>query len=175
MLCPGQWTFPPTGKLHLTSAQVTCSMFHLPWIWWQAMKQAKWDECMCLALMLQCVQEHSGWWGIQLGLQGWMLLFFIVELDLNILFHIKLLFELIAHYLRAMIHRVGMGYMAAHTSIKVAGVDWNSSERWREHIKSSRAAPVPSNDGSLGCFFADYALEQLIGLCKVLCTMQCVI
>lgn len=60
-----------------------------------------------------------------------MLLFFIVKLDLNILFHIKLLFEfeLIAHYLRAMIHRVGMGYMAAHTSIKVAGVDWNSSER----------------------------------------------
>lgn len=153
MLCPGYRTFLPTGKLHRTSAQATCSMFHLPRVWWQAMKQAKWDECMCLALMLLCVQESSGWWGIHLGRKGRMIyLFIFFKLDIKVLLYIKILLALITHYLRAVIHRVGLGYMTAHTPIKVTAVDWNSSKRWREHKKSSGAAPVPTNDGSLACF-----------------------
>lgn len=95
MLCPGHRTFLPTGKLHRTSAQATCSMFHLPRIWWQAMKQAKWDECMCLALMLLCVQEHSGWQGNLLAL-AWSKCFFEVFFFPSS-FDIKILLALITH------------------------------------------------------------------------------
>lgn len=84
--------------------------------------------------------------------------FFEVELDNKIWFYIELSWALITHYLRVAIHKVGTGYVAAHTSIKVIAVDWNSSKRWREHIKSSAAAPVPFNDGSLGFFFFFFKL-----------------